>query len=217
MKCDFPTKLELIQDVGLLPTLMLKNINDERNLIEHDYQIPNEKRTREVIDVAELLYMASENILSRSPVEVIIGFDTEPLHSLMKLEPEKGQLLFYAIENTEDNVFGLNEKFNVRYVSERYRKFDGTISQSLIISTEPYKCVELSYCNKSEWIHIISSLCFFSKNDGFQKAGMITNINDEASISCIVEIPVGMTKESFLNLLTKNFNKRKSQTTQSSL
>src|SRR4051794_24313852 len=36
---NFPAKLALLQELGLLPTTLIRNLNAERNVVEHEYVI----------------------------------------------------------------------------------------------------------------------------------------------------------------------------------
>jgi hypothetical protein len=207
-KCDFPTKLEIVRTVGLLPTLMLKQINDERNLIEHDYKIPDEQSVREAIDVAELLYMASDNLLSSTPIEVIVGFDIEPIHRMMRLEPEKGQLVFYSIEAENENFISLEEGFNIPYINVPYRQVDGSISSFLKLSDTPFEIIDLNYNNKENWEFIISNLCKISKNSIHDSAGEIHETDDGLIMSSIVYLPMNIKKDSLIEFMMKDIKNR---------
>ncbi|MDO7787241.1 hypothetical protein [Desulforamulus aquiferis] len=205
IKCDFPTKLQIVELVGLLPTLMLKNINDERNLIEHDYRVPEEKRVKEVIDVAELLYMATDKILGKTPIEVIIGFDTEPLHRVMRIEPQKGQLEFFGIKAKKEEVMKFNEDFNIYFIKEKLRGIDGRILPFYEIDEEVCNRIDLSYTNRENWELIINQLYSIVKNDAFNNTGAYK----ENCISTVVHIPISSMHETALSdFLIRNFNSR---------
>lgn len=203
MKCDFPTKLEMIQAVGLLPTLMLKNINDERNLIEHDYRIPEEKRVREAIDVAELLYMASEDLMQSTPIEVIVGFDIEPIHRLMRLEPLKGQLVFYSIDRCEKYCYGLFDEYNIQYIKSEYREMDGSISDDIQVSPDIHSIIELNYTNMNDWKYIITQLHHLSTDR--RRMSSAGKIIGGATImhSSIVKIPMNVPKDMFMETIMR--------------
>lgn len=204
-KCDFPTKLEIIESVGLLPTLMLKNINDERNLIEHDYKIPDEKRVKEVIDVAELLYLATDSLLEKTPLEVIVGFDTEPLHRIMRLEPQKGELNFFEVTPKKDDVIGLNKEFNTFYLKENLRGMGGNLLPFYEVSDKVNNTIQLSYNNKENWEFIIKQLCCMVKNNRFESAGTIK----DHYISSLIHIPLDNSAiESLTVLFEKNIQER---------
>ncbi|HKB23466.1 MAG TPA: hypothetical protein VKG64_00320, partial [Methylomirabilota bacterium] len=72
-KANFPTRLGLLDDVGLLPRTIIANLNIERNAVEHEYDVPTERRVAEAIDVAKLLLMATERMVEQTPHEVIVG------------------------------------------------------------------------------------------------------------------------------------------------
>jgi len=60
---NFPAKLRLLDGIGILPITLVRNLNIERNLLEHEYAIPSRKRVEEALDVAKLLLMATERLV----------------------------------------------------------------------------------------------------------------------------------------------------------
>ena len=184
---------------------MLKNINDERNLIEHDYRIPEEKRVKEVTDVAELLYMATENIIRKTPIEVIVGFDIEPHHRLMRLEPQKGVLNFFEIKVKKEETLKLHEESNIFYLSESLRGIDGSILPFYEVDEKVNNSIELTNSNKEEWQFIISQLYLMVKGDGFNNGGKLI----DKCISTLVHIPMNDKFEAaFADFLTNSVNER---------
>src|SRR5579862_8969512 len=73
-KDNFPGKLSLLDTVGILPTTIVTNLNLERNLVEHEYAMPAKKRVDEAIDVAKLIIMAMETLVSGVVHEAIVGW-----------------------------------------------------------------------------------------------------------------------------------------------
>lgn len=186
IKCDFPTKLQILDDVALLPTTLLKNINSERNFLEHEYKLPDQERVNEAIDVAKLLYMASDGILSSTPIESIIGFDTAPYHRLMRLEPEKGKLEFYEINVLKDEAIKCYEEKNIEYLAEKLRFINGKITPFYQISDEPAYSIILNYANKTKWLFFINQLISVQRKDGNNIKGEIS----DGFISSVVRIPI---------------------------
>lgn len=85
---NFPMKLQLLDEIGLLPIGIMTNLNVERNLLEHGYATPAKQRVREAIDVAKLLLMATEKLLEATPQEVLGGWKTPSRHVILRLEPQ---------------------------------------------------------------------------------------------------------------------------------
>jgi len=61
-RLSFPRKLELIDAAGLFSLSILKTLNDERNLVEHDYRLPTHARVQEALDVVRLWLLATRRL-----------------------------------------------------------------------------------------------------------------------------------------------------------
>ena len=96
-KSNFPDKLRLLDGIGLLPIRIMENLNVERNLLEHEYDTPSEKRVAEAVDVTRLLLLASEVLLETTPFEVVVGWKIPQKHVVLQLEPVQGLLNFFTL------------------------------------------------------------------------------------------------------------------------
>ncbi len=56
----FPRKIELINDVGVLAPRILKKINKQRNLLEHQYIRPTLEQVEDFLDIANLFIAGTE-------------------------------------------------------------------------------------------------------------------------------------------------------------
>jgi len=95
---NFPTKLRLLDKMGILPITLMKNLNVERNLLEHEYNVPSRRRVEEAVDVAKLIIMATERIIEKIPTEVILGWREPRKHLVMQLEPIAGEIRLFGLK-----------------------------------------------------------------------------------------------------------------------
>lgn len=58
---DLPYKLQLVQALKFSPSYLISKVREERNKMEHSYQIPDKKLVREAIDIAELFILSCES------------------------------------------------------------------------------------------------------------------------------------------------------------
>src|ERR1039457_3825858 len=107
---NFPAKLEVLDEIALLPTTIIKNLNVERNLIEHEYDTPSRQRVAEAVDVVKLLLLATEKLLESTPHEVVVGWRTPCRHLILQLEPFKSEIRLYGItaKNRYSRIEGVN-------------------------------------------------------------------------------------------------------------
>jgi len=66
-KWDFPRKIEVIQQVGIVAPRILKKINKKRNELEHRYVKPTQADVDDGLDVAEL-FLVSTNEIANQPI-----------------------------------------------------------------------------------------------------------------------------------------------------
>ena len=97
-KSNFPAKLRLLDEIGVLPINVMKNLNVERNLVEHEYDAPPRSRVAEAIDIVKLLLLASEKLLEATPHEAIVGWRNPRRHTVVQLEPFEGVLNLFTLQ-----------------------------------------------------------------------------------------------------------------------
>jgi uncharacterized protein YutE (UPF0331/DUF86 family) len=62
-KGDFPDKLELLNEIGIIAPKILRKVNKIRNLLEHQYKVPNKGEVEDAIDVALLFLEATRKYI----------------------------------------------------------------------------------------------------------------------------------------------------------
>ncbi|MDD4448331.1 MAG: hypothetical protein PHN61_11725 [Methanothrix sp.] len=162
-KSNFPAKLDLLDNIGILPTTIARNLNVERNLLEHEYIIPEPKRVDEAIDVVQLIYMASQAFLDRSIIEGVVGLKEPPLHAIMRLEPNRGEIHFFEFEA---GPFLSLQDSGIQYFSGSIRAFP-ELRAKLKISENPFKIIILNDANKKQWLQIVKIIIKLIKEDAF--------------------------------------------------
>jgi hypothetical protein len=205
-KSNFPEKLKVLDSVGILPITIIQNLNVERNLIEHKYGVPSEKRVGEAIDVAKLLLLASEKLQHATPHEAIIGWKYPKLHLVMQLEPILGILNLFKIR-----AKGKYRKINgISCFSGRLRDLRGNLVSDIQIAKSPWRVIKLNKSEISHWRPIISELVNVQR----KRHAQTTHIDkDSASFTIPVTIPLPslhkMTWAKLLDKFIKNESKEK--------
>lgn len=197
-RINFPDKLKLIDDIGILPTTMIRNINRERNELEHEYRVPAKERVDEALDVVRLLYLASDKVLERLMTEAVVGLIPEaigsrsPAHAILRLEPMRGELCFFKIEPMPE-VETLGDDVEVvslypRPLSEEALKYTNADS--------PFKVFSLDSKEKVQWLPIIKWIVALSQENEF-RGRILTKVggSDTHLISTAVTFPFSMTQE----------------------
>ncbi len=62
-KKDFTSKLELLQDIGVIAPRIISKVNKNRNFLEHQYKLPIKESVEDAIDIASLFVVAVRGVL----------------------------------------------------------------------------------------------------------------------------------------------------------
>ncbi|WP_300012087.1 hypothetical protein [Pseudonocardia sp.] len=151
-RLNFPQRLELLDYASLLPISVFRRLNVERNLMEHEYAVPDELSAKEAIDITTLLLLAVSTLCRRVIYECVATIDdSSHPHQVIRLMPSTGQLRFHWVEVPDGMLKELNGVTCVRYP---LRTLDGLVP-GVEIRTEPVRVIELKTQNRTEWAPII--------------------------------------------------------------
>lgn len=199
-RSSFPVKLRLLDAMGILPIGIMRNLNVERNLLEHEYAVPSQRRVEEAVDVTKLILMASERITGRIPTEVVAGWRDPKRHVVLQVEPLLGTI----------RLFGLRAK-------GRYHKvggvtcfkgplrvmFGGTLVPGAKLSTRPFREIKVHRATEGEWMPIVRELVNIQRRDRGSKGSVINT--ESATITIPVTIPLpDIPQSSWAELLDKH-------------
>ena len=73
----FPRRLELLEQIGLLTPRVLRKLNSQRNILEHDYARPTDDRVEDLVDVVALFIEATNKYVRRFVAQA--DFENETL------------------------------------------------------------------------------------------------------------------------------------------
>jgi hypothetical protein len=183
---NFPTKLQLLDDIGLLPIRIMTNLNVERNVLEHEYATPSKERVQEAVDVAKLLLMATEKLLEATPHEAVAGWRTPKRHILLRLEPQRGALELFSIWAPQHyRVFN-----GISCVAGGIRQITGDKYYPWIrIAKTPWRTIDLSKAERQAWVPIIRSLVSLQRIAVSRKTFVD---HGAASVTMAVTIPLAL-------------------------
>ncbi|MDZ4169573.1 MAG: hypothetical protein U1E26_07945 [Coriobacteriia bacterium] len=184
-RASFPEKLKLVDAAGMIPIGIMRNLNVERNLLEHEYAVPGRTRVQEAVDVTTLLLLATEKLMERTPQEMVVGWRKPAMHLVMRLEPQLGELRLHRVTapGKYKKMHGTSVLVGLRGV------FGETYSEGVTISAEPWKTIPLIKSKITEWQPIIRSLVEAQR----RQAQVETNIHaDGVSATIAVTVPISL-------------------------
>lgn len=142
---NFPTKLEIIEKLEAFPTRLLKNLNQKRNLIEHEYDQINFDEAEELVEIAEIFSKLCYPYLKYSMIGTRLG----------------------EINSDKDIEWLLNPKQSEITISEchgatRLETEHGIIYCDLKHETDKtkVKLIKMAKTNAEEWVPILSTFFF---------------------------------------------------------
>lgn len=160
-RSSFPNKLWMLDQVGLIPTTIIQNLNVERNLLEHEYTIPTAERATEALDVAQLLTLAIERLTDSVPHEAVVGWRATGKHLLLRIEPYEGEILLFSLRGKRPPT-----KFNgVRVFGNPIRDFNGLLYKDITVGKKPIKRLPLQKKTISEWKALMTILVTMQRGD----------------------------------------------------
>ena len=72
-RLNFPAKLKIVQELGIVAPSIIGRVNKRRNYLEHEYRLPTEDEVMDAIDIAQLFIEVSERSLQEFEHVIILG------------------------------------------------------------------------------------------------------------------------------------------------
>ncbi|MFF7736310.1 hypothetical protein [Streptomyces sp. NPDC007984] len=163
-RMSFPQKLQTLSELELVSPFVLSALNVDRNAVEHDYVAPTLKRTREAVDVAELLLMAMSGFRLGIPYEGFCCWRKDRRHVLIRLNPWECKLTLHKYIRPDGAR--LRTVAGVRCYWQQVR--DSSYKYFLEVSDTPWKTIEITKQEKEIWGPILEGFVDIQKSDRFE-------------------------------------------------
>jgi len=199
----FPDRLALLDRIDVLPTSIIRNLNVERNAMEHDYVCPDRTRVEEALDVARLLQLAIERLLERIPVESVIGWRVPRKHVVMRLEPGSGELTLSTLRAPGQ----FSSHGATKYFSGPLRAFgDGSLRAGVTVAGRPWRTIPLKKATENEWVPIIRELVSVQRSQAFGG----TQVGHSGLLTTTVTLPFPFDHQHLAEFLDEGARERSS-------
>ncbi len=199
---NFPGKLRVLDEVGLIPIRIMQNLNLERNVLEHEYSTPTKQRVTEAIDVAKLLLMATEKLAEATPHEVVAGWRSPRVDVLIRLEPQRGRLDLFRIWAKGHRHRG----DGISYIAGGIRDLRGELYSWIRVGKTPWRSIVLDRANRDEWLPVIKELVNIQRKSLHRKTFIAP---ESASVTMSITIPVSLPEGLTWNQLLDNKSKER--------
>lgn len=107
-KWHFPDKIVCLNKIGITSPRILERINQQRNLLEHEYTSPDKKRVEDALDVATLFLAYTDKFLYNALIECEPFNDIEPDSFEVKLVYKENKIIF--LDRYSRTINGLIKK-----------------------------------------------------------------------------------------------------------
>ncbi|MFD3929800.1 hypothetical protein [Streptomyces sp. NPDC058614] len=162
-RSSFPQKLQALSEMEIVSPFVLSALNVDRNAVEHDYVAPSLKRTREAVDVAELLLMAMSGFRMGIPYEGFCCWRKDRRHVLLRLNPWECALTLHKYVRPDGARF--RTVAGVRCYWQQVRDTD--YRYHLEVSDTPWKSIAITKQEKVTWGPILQEFVKMQKADRF--------------------------------------------------
>jgi len=183
-KVGFPAKLELIDAAGLFSLSILGTLNLERNVMEHEYRVPDQATVQEMVDVGRLLLLATRRMGEHVPYECLAGWQADHSLGVIQLDPGTGVLSFFTVIGPTQ-VFEHENKAVT--LLEPIRAVRGALVPGVAIEPCPAWTVSLGYKNRDDWRPLLRPLVNLTgagltlnsavANDGRMQVSITTSVS----------------------------------------
>jgi hypothetical protein len=162
-RLNFPAKLQLLDTSGILSINILKRLNIERNLIEHEYAVPEVSAVDDAIDVARLLILAFSQLNKHIAVEWMIGLREPKCHALCRLSQQDGSIEMFRLKNGRNRYATYN---GIRFFNGALRRpFDRAwVGDNYTFGESPFKRIELRAGNADNWRPIVDLMIYMQRS-----------------------------------------------------
>lgn len=180
---SFPHKLELLDGAGLFTLSILKTLNLERNVMEHEYKVPDRSRVLETIDVAQLLLLATRRMQEHVTCEFLAGWREGNRHGVVQLDPPRGTLAFHEVAWPKTRV----DEPNIEVLNP-IRTLRGELLEGAVIAAEPFWSFDLSFRDMSHWSPLLQPI-IESQDWASSPHSTVISSDNEYQVSVRISLP----------------------------
>lgn len=156
---NFPSKIDLLSELRILSGTLLRVFNRERNAMEHDYIAPTPETAEGSVDLCELLLLATERFLSRTPASMRVVLIDDGRDLMFQLEPGTNTLKRFAIVGTT-----LEETDHGKSYKESLYKFgEDEVAEGISVHPLPGEDIALTIANKGSWMNLLRMFSLSAK------------------------------------------------------
>jgi hypothetical protein len=200
---NFPSKLQVLDDIGLIPIGIMQNLNLERNILEHEYSVPTKQRVKEAVDVGKLLLMAIEKLVEATPHEAVAGWKQPRRDVLLRVEPQHGRIDLFGIRAGRHR-----RKINGISCISGIRGFGGELYPWVRVAKKPWRSIPLDRAHRDSWRPVIKELVNMQRRSISPRTFIAPQ---SASVSMTVTVPVSLPEALSWNQLLDDLSRKKMQ------
>ncbi len=150
-KSDFPTKLNLFNELEAFPTRMIDLLNKKRNIIEHEYKKIDLDSASNFVEIAQMFLLLCYPMFRNIVTGVFVGIDGDDKCYEWKLIHDENKIVINEI---------LSDNFIQSDIGKIYFGFDNS-------SNKFVKEICIKKNNKTDWISYMNLFIYYTRKLAF--------------------------------------------------
>jgi hypothetical protein len=153
-EANFPTRLDLLNRLGAFPTRMILALNQERNLVEHEYTHIETGRAEQLIELSELFLAVSYPYLRHAVIGTFVGIEEEKQCMEWFIDLSEAKVVIRAVPTCQaiESSIGIIH-YNIRRPKDVAPKATIPIEKSNVDAWLPYLDLFV-YCTRRAALHL---------------------------------------------------------------
>jgi hypothetical protein len=148
-KTNFPTKLEVIQELDAFPTRMIDGLNRKRNIVEHEYTEVALDEAADFVDIAEMLLLLAYPYLRHTVIGAYVGVEGDERCLEWSLNPIENKVYLYETTSYESFQSPIGK---ICY------KLSGEETDRVLLDI-----VSITKTNQKEWLPFLDLFVYYTK------------------------------------------------------
>lgn len=148
-RANFPAKLEIMHALDAFPVRMLNYLNQERNLIEHEYKAIDINKATDFVDVSEMFLMLAYPFLKHTTLGAFVGLENDSRCLEWQIDINSNQILICEI---------MDCPFFESPIGRVYYNFPWEGENKNIIQTQ-----KIERSNQNDWLVYLDLFVYLTK------------------------------------------------------
>lgn len=145
---NFPTQLQIFQELNAFPTKTLEALNRKRNIVEHEFTTIDISEVEELVEIAEMFLLIAYPFLKYSVVGCYVGTLNDDKCYDWRVDSDIGEINIFLIEDA---------KYAETEIGLVFYDF-GKLAKNQL-----YKNIKITKSNSADWLCYLDLLIYLTR------------------------------------------------------